>query len=113
MKRQRMLLTMLSFNLWHMNLLHRKVKKVITRLKNTPKTILFVFILSMSLRLVLAFLNRDANDNHIEVINWIVDKHEIPEKNDCGQCYHLMLFYVLSAGIIKSFHLTSEDSRIV
>jgi hypothetical protein len=81
--------------------------------KNTPKAILFVFILSMSLRLVLAFLNRDANDNHMEVINWIVDKHDLPEKNDCGQCYHLKLFYVLSAGIIKSFHLTSENSRIV
>lgn len=67
----------------------------------------------MGLRLVLAFLNRDANDNHIEVINWIVDKHELPEKNDCGQCYHLKLFYVLSAGIIKSFHLTSNASRIV
>ncbi len=81
--------------------------------KNTPKIVLWIFFLSVSLRLVLAFHNRGANDNHIEVINWIVDKHELPVKEDCWQCYQLKFFHILSAGIIETFHATSIKSRII
>jgi hypothetical protein len=83
------------------------------RLKNIPKLILFAFIASMALRLTLAFLNREANDSHIEVINWIVDKHELPEKSDCWQCYQLKFFHLISAGIIKLLGLNDGDYRII
>lgn len=81
--------------------------------KNTSKFIVFVFILSMGLRLTLAFLNREANDSHMEVINWILDKHELPVKEDCWQCYQLKFFHVLAAELLKIFQITNNDVKII
>ena len=81
--------------------------------KNTSKIIFFVFTLSMGLRLTLAFLNREANDSHMEVINWIIDKHELPIKENCWQCYQLKFFHVLSADLLKIFQITNNGLRII
>jgi hypothetical protein len=74
--------------------------------------IAFIFILALGLRLILAFINKEANDNHFEVINWIVDKNEIPQNENCWECFQPKLFYLLDAGIIKVFNIKAKFERI-
>ncbi len=77
------------------------------------KTILFLVIAAaMLLRFMLAWHNREANDNHVQVVSWIADRHELPQKNDCWSCYQPKLYYVISAGIVNAFHVKSEWKRI-
>ena len=61
----------------------------------------------------LAFVNRDANDNHIEVVNLIADKHFIPEKNDCWSCYQPKLYYLAVTGVVKLLHYHVTENRII
>lgn len=75
--------------------------------------VFIILIVSFTLRLTLAFLNTDANDNHIDVISWILDKHELPEKNDCWSCYQPKLYYILCASMIKLFHVNQLINRII
>jgi hypothetical protein len=81
--------------------------------EKTPKIILVIFCVAMLLRFCLALANRDANDNHIDVVSWIVDKKEIPERKDCWSCYQPKLYYVISAGVVKLFNITSSSRRIL
>ena len=67
----------------------------------------------MLLRIALGFLNRQANDNHEDVVSWIVDKNSIPEKNDCWSCYQPKLYYVVCAALVKLFNVTGDGSRTV
>ena len=41
--------------------------------------ILSIFILSLSLRFILSLLNYEANDNHVEVVEWIINHHSLPD----------------------------------
>src|SRR5690349_24802247 len=75
--------------------------------------VIVIFFFSLTLRLILCLLNRQANDDHLEAISWIVDKHEIPGKLDCWECFQPKAFYLLNAGIIKLFNLKSAESRII
>src|SRR5689334_24964774 len=67
------------------------------------KFIHIVFFAAIVLRLVLALLNREANDNHVEITNFILEHHRLPEKTECWECAQPKLYYVLSAGLIKLF----------
>jgi hypothetical protein len=80
---------------------------------NSYRIFLVVFITAMVLRLGLAFVNRSANDNHIDVINLIADKKFIPERADCWSCYQPKLYYLLSAGVAKLFHCEITARRII
>ena len=71
-----------------------------------------VFAVSLSLRLTLSFINRGSNDNHLEVINLIIDNHKIPEKADCWECFQPKFFYLVQAGIIMALHIENKSSRI-
>ncbi len=82
-------------------------------MKKTRAILLIVFILSIGLRLVLAYLTREANDNHMEVISWIADKHQLPDKNDCWECFQPKFFYSISAGIITLFDVQTPEHRIM
>jgi len=72
-----------------------------------------VFFIAMGLRIALAIVNRSANDNHIDVINLIVDKKIIPEKNQCWSCYQPKLYYLITSGVIKMFHYGMQYKRII
>src|SRR6187200_2439711 len=75
--------------------------------------LILIFILSTGLRLWLGFVNRSANDDHISVINHIVDKNVIPEKEDCWSCYQPKLYYLVASGFIKKFHYKMKERRII
>ncbi|HLG35573.1 MAG TPA: hypothetical protein VI757_11895 [Bacteroidia bacterium] len=79
----------------------------------TSIIIVIIFSVALLLRILLALTNRDANDNHVDVVSWIVDKNEIPERKDCWSCYQPKLYYVLSAGIVKALNLIVITKRIV
>ena len=64
-----------------------------------------IFGLAVFLRLLLAALNRSANDPHIEVIVWIADMGVFPEASDCWQCYHAKLYHSVCAFLINLFQL--------
>jgi hypothetical protein len=71
-----------------------------------------IFIFALALRLILAFINKEANDNHFEVVNWIVDKNEIPQNENCWECFQPKFFYLLDASIIKVFNIKAKFDRI-
>src|SRR5437868_9561035 len=77
------------------------------------KPVFIIFFIALLLRFLLALINRDANDNHIDVVSWIVDKNEIPERKDCWSCYQPKLSYMASAGIVKAFHITAISGRVL
>src|SRR5689334_22880931 len=77
------------------------------------KILVFIFSVAMLLRLGLAIVNRYSNDNHIDVINLMVDHHVIPEKNDCWSCYQPKLYYLVASGFIQMFHYGMQYKRII
>jgi hypothetical protein len=72
-----------------------------------------IFAIALGLRLVLSFVNRQANDNHLEPIAWILQKHSLPSKEDCWECFQPKAYYLLNAAIIKSFSIGGVNNRIV
>jgi hypothetical protein len=82
-------------------------------MKRTKTIVLAIFIIAVGLRFVLAVINREANDYHMEVINQMVDKHKIPQREDCWECFQPKFFYIISAGIIKVFNVQKIETRII
>ncbi len=63
-------------------------------------------------RVLLCWVNNQANDNHIDVLNIIADQNRLPEKSECWSCYQPKLFYVVCAMVVKAFSLQGYDTRI-
>jgi len=72
-----------------------------------------VFVLAAGLRGSLAVFNREANDNHIEVVKLILERRSGLTMADCHECFHPKLFYYFCATMIRIFGLTTETSQIV
>ena len=62
------------------------------------------------LRVGLGWVNTEANDPHIEVINQIITTGESPTRDDCSQCYHPKLYLLTCAGLIKFLQVTEDES---
>jgi hypothetical protein len=75
--------------------------------------IVAVFIAALTLRFLLSLYNRQANDDHIEVINWIIDKHQIPEKEDCWECSQPKFYYHINAAVMRTFRIKGNEKRII
>jgi hypothetical protein len=56
-----------------------------------------VFAGATLLRLGLAFVNREAFDDHVGVVELILQKDRLPEMEDCPECFQPKLFYFLTA----------------
>jgi hypothetical protein len=67
-----------------------------------------VFVVASLLRISLAMVNRDANDNHFKVIRIIANENRIPNKEEfeCLQCYHPKLYHFVAAKTINLFFAT-------
>lgn len=72
-----------------------------------------LFVLGICLRLFLAFYNRSANDNHIDVISIIINEDRLPERNDCWSCYQPKFYYLVNVIIDKTFGVTTPDHWIL
>ncbi len=75
--------------------------------------ILSIFILSLSLRFILSLLNYEANDPHVEVVEWIINHHSLPDKDDCWECFQPKLYYIINAGIIQMLGIDNRMDRIL
>ncbi len=72
-----------------------------------------LFILAAVLRCSLAVYNREANDNHYEVVKLILAGRNGLTMADCHECFHPKLFYYVCAAVVRILGLTTESSRIV
>ena len=79
------------------------------------RTIVLLFLIAIAaiLRLSLSLVNREANDNHYEVVKLILDGRSGLTMADCHECFHPKLFYYVCAAVVRSLGLVSESSRIV
>jgi hypothetical protein len=75
--------------------------------------VVLVFLLAAGLRGALAVFNREANDNHYEVIELILEGRTGLTMADCHECFHPKLFYYVCAAMIRAGGLANEPSRIV
>lgn len=72
-----------------------------------------VFVLAAGLRCSLAVFNREANDNHYEVVKLILEGRTGLTMADCHECFHPKLFYYLCAAMVNMLDFTTDPSRIV
>lgn len=63
--------------------------------------ILFIFSVSVILRAGLVRYNRWSNDDHVPVVEYILQKGKLPEKPDCWECYQPKFFYSTAVKILE------------
>lgn len=86
---------------------------IFVRVRYNRLVIIFVFIVALSLRFTLCLFNREANDNHLEVVEWIIDQGNLPDKDDCWECFQPKLYYLLNAGVICVLQIENHFDRIL
>jgi len=74
--------------------------------------LLALFVLSCGLRLSLVFVNREANDDHMEVVDRILAIHALPQKSDCWECFQPKLFHVTVALTLQELGLAGANQDI-
>jgi len=62
---------------------------------------LFILILAIALRIELVSVNREANDDHYEVVSLILKNGALPEKNNCWECFQPKLFHYTTAQVLQ------------
>jgi hypothetical protein len=72
-----------------------------------------IFLAAGGLRIALSLVNREANDDHYEVVKLILEGRSGLTMADCHECFHPKLFYYVCAGAVRFLDLTSQSSRIV
>jgi len=75
--------------------------------------LVILIIAALALRLGLALVNREANDDHMEVIRIIMTTGQIPVMYECRECFHPKLFYVIAAGLLKVLPVLELNTQIV
>ena len=91
--------------------MERMISKIY--LKYSSHLPFLIFFISLSLRFSLCLFNREANDNHMEVINWILDHGSVPVNENCWECSQPKFYYLLNASVMSLLHIDSPAGRIV
>ncbi len=76
---------------------------------------IIILVIALVLRIGLALVNREANDPHMEVVQWILKYNELPiqSSGDCWECFQPKLFYASVVALIRTLNLTDPDSQIM
>jgi hypothetical protein len=61
----------------------------------------------------MVWFNREANDNHFEVIQLILNTNRLPEKADCWECFQPKLFHYTSAEFLRLTGLEKESPSVM
>lgn len=69
--------------------------------------------LGVFLRVALAVVNRDSNDDHIDVVMRILTERRLPSLGDCEQCYQPKLYHLVVAAVTLVFPAPSPITLIV
>ena len=64
-----------------------------------------VFVFATVLRFGMAFVNREAFDDHVGVISLILQNNKLPQTEDCWECFQPKLFYFVAATAIRIAHV--------
>ena len=72
-----------------------------------------VFLLALFLRLGLALVNREANDDHLEEVRLIMKTQRLPDMLDCRECFHPKMFYGSAAVLLEVFAINDPEAQIV
>ena len=67
-------------------------------------------VVGVALRVLLALVNTDANDNHLAVVEIIAQEHRLPERTETFQAYHPPLYHATAALL---WNLAPTDSQHV
>lgn len=83
--------------------------------KNQKYQFIFIIIavLAMILRLGLALVNREANDNHMEAVRMIMETYQLPSMFECRECFHPKLFYVTAAELLQGLGVSDPNTQIL
>jgi hypothetical protein len=81
--------------------------------KHTSRIMIAIFVIAMGLRLSLALVNREANDDHTEVVSLILKNGVLPIQNDCWECFQPKLFHGTVALVAKLLSLQDMNALIV
>ena len=76
-------------------------------------SIILIFCLSILLRVGLALVNREANDDHMKVISLIQKQNVLPVMGKCHECFHPKFFYVLNSTLLNSFKIQSPAYQVI
>jgi Dolichyl-phosphate-mannose-protein mannosyltransferase len=76
------------------------------------KAVVLVCFLGILLRVVLATVNLEANDNHIEVISVIADENRIPTVVEFWEAFQPKFYHVTVAVIWRALSISSPLTRI-
>jgi hypothetical protein len=76
------------------------------------RVVILVFCFGTLLRVVLATVNLEANDNHIEVISVIADENRIPDKAEFWEAFQPKLYHVTVAAVWRALSISSPLMRI-
>jgi hypothetical protein len=76
------------------------------------KAVVVVFCLGSVLRVALAMVNLEANDNHIEVISVITDENRIPDKKEFWEAFQPKLYHITVAALWRAVPIASPRIRI-
>lgn len=77
--------------------------------RNVHFLFLVVFLLSTLLRFTLAIVNREANDDHLEVARIIMREGRLPGVDECLECFHPKLFHYAFALIFRAAGIDVND----
>jgi hypothetical protein len=64
-------------------------------------------------RFSLAMINREANDNHYEVMEMLSQGLRSLTMKDCHECFHPKLYYISCVIVFRLFGIDDRDSQIV
>src|SRR5688572_29094021 len=76
------------------------------------KATLLVFFLGVFLRVTLALINWEANDDHLSVIRIIADENRIPDKDEVDEAFQPQLYHTVVAAVWKTVPTQSHPMRI-
>ena len=86
--------------------LGKQVKKIVS----SPA--FWILIVATFLRFSLAVVNRESNDNHMEVIQRLLSGQSV-DKDDCLECFHPKLYYSLSSFLIRAFSIDDDVDQVI
>jgi hypothetical protein len=81
--------------------------------KLTRTLFILTFVISAALRLGLSLVNREANDPHMEVVQYMLTHGNLPTRDDCWECFQPKLYHVLVTGILKAGNITDPNAQIL
>ena len=72
-----------------------------------------IFAVSLVLRLALALVNREANDDHLQVVATLLRTGHLPTVLDCWECFQPKLFHATMAMVIRTLGIEARQAWTV